>query len=74
MDSLDAGGPSSAVRWLSEYLETIRAIYAIRIYPEAIVGHGEAEDAVYAVARPCETRSEESASGTAMDSPTKTTA
>ena len=39
IDSLDAGGPPSAVRWLSEYLETIRAIYAIRIYPEAIVGH-----------------------------------
>ena len=39
IDSLEAGGPSSAVRWLSEYLETIRAIYAIRIYPEAIVGH-----------------------------------
>ena len=49
IDSLEAGGPSSAVRWLSEYLETIRAIYAIRIYPEAIVGHDEAEDAVYAV-------------------------
>ena len=30
-------------------LETIRAIYAIRIYPEAIVGQPEAEDAVYAV-------------------------
>jgi hypothetical protein len=49
IDSLDAGGPSSAVRWLGEYLETIRAIYAIRIYPEAIVGHVEAEDAVYSV-------------------------
>ncbi len=49
IDSLEAGGPSSAVRWLSEYLETIRAIYAIRIYPEAIVGSPEAEDAVYAV-------------------------
>ena len=49
IDSLEAGGPPSAVRWLSEYLETIRAIYAIRIYPEAIVGHPEAEDAVYAV-------------------------
>ena len=49
IDSLDAGGPPSAVRWLSDYLETIRAIYAIRIYPEAIVGHPEAEDAVYAV-------------------------
>ena len=49
IDSLDAGGPPSAVRWLADYLETIRAIYAIRIYPEAIVGHAEAEDAVYAV-------------------------
>ena len=49
IDSLESGGPPSAVRWLSDYLETIRAIYAIRIYPEAIVGHPEAEDAVYAV-------------------------
>jgi hypothetical protein len=49
IDSLDAGGPSSAVRWLGEYLEMIRNIYAIRIYPEAIVGHRQAEDAVYAV-------------------------
>jgi len=49
IDSLDSGGPPSAVRWLNDYLETIRAIYAIRIYPEAIVGHPEAEDAVYNV-------------------------
>jgi hypothetical protein len=49
IDSLDAGGPPSAVRWLSDYLETIRAIYAIRIYPEAIAGRDDAEDAVYAV-------------------------
>jgi hypothetical protein len=49
IDSLEGGGPPSAVRWLSDYLETIRAIYAIRIYPEAIVNHSEAEDAVYAV-------------------------
>ncbi|MGO9463986.1 MAG: hypothetical protein ACLQIB_05160 [Isosphaeraceae bacterium] len=49
IDSLEAGGPPSAVRWLADYLETIRAIYAIRIYPEAIVNHPEAEDAVYAV-------------------------
>jgi hypothetical protein len=49
IDSLEAGGPPSAVRWLSDHLETIRAIYAIRIYPEAIVGRPEAEDAVYAV-------------------------
>jgi len=49
IDSLEAGGPPSASRWLSEYLETIRAIYALRIYPEAIVSHPDAEDAVYAV-------------------------
>ena len=36
IDSLEAGGPPSAVRWLSDYLETVRAIYAIRIYPEAM--------------------------------------
>jgi hypothetical protein len=49
IDSLDAGGPPAAIRWLGEHLETIRAIYAIRIYPEAIVANPEAEDAVYAV-------------------------
>ena len=49
IDSLESGGPPSAVRWLSDYLETIRAIYAIRIYPEAILGHPDALDAVYAV-------------------------
>jgi hypothetical protein len=49
IDSLEAGGPPSSVRWLSDYLETIRAIYAIRIYPEAIITRPDAEDAVYAV-------------------------
>src|SRR5262245_63490406 len=49
IDSLEAGGPPSAVRWLSDYLETIRGIYAIRIYPEAILGRAETEDAVCAV-------------------------
>jgi hypothetical protein len=49
IDSLEYGGPPSAVRWLSDYLETIRAIYAIRIYPEAILTTPHAEDAVYAV-------------------------
>jgi hypothetical protein len=49
IDSLDSGGPPSAVRWLSDYLESIRAIYAIRIYPEAILSHPDALDAVYAV-------------------------
>ncbi|KAJ3057593.1 hypothetical protein HK102_011032 [Quaeritorhiza haematococci] len=49
IDSLETGGPPSAVRWLSDYLETVRAIYAIRIYPEAIRTRPEAIDAVYAV-------------------------
>ncbi len=49
IDSLESGGPPSAVRWLSDYLESIRAIYAIRIYPEAILGHTDALDAIYAV-------------------------
>jgi hypothetical protein len=49
IDSLESGGPPSAVRWLSDYLETIRAIYAIRIYPEGIINHPEAEDAIFAV-------------------------
>src|SRR5215471_8333200 len=49
IDSLESGGPPSAVRWLSDHLETVRAIYAIRIYPEAISRDPKAEDAVYAV-------------------------
>ena len=49
IDSLESGGPPSAVRWLSDYLESIRAIYAIRIYPEAMLDHPDALDAVYAV-------------------------
>ena len=73
IDSLDSGGPPSAVRWLSDYLETIRAIYAMRIYPEAIAGHPEAEDAVYAVRRRCAMPSAGSASGTATGSPIRTT-
>ena len=38
IDSLEAGGPPSAVRWLADYLESVRAIYAIRIYPESVGG------------------------------------
>src|SRR5262249_21970323 len=49
IDSLESGGPPSAVRWLGDYLETIRAIYAIRIYPEAIIVHTQAKDAVFAL-------------------------
>jgi hypothetical protein len=49
IDRLDAGGPPAAVRWLSDYLETVRAIYAIRIYPEAMADHPDAIDAVYAI-------------------------
>ncbi len=49
IDSLDAGGPASAVRWLSDYLESVRAIYAIRVYPDAMVRRPDAIDAVNAV-------------------------
>ena len=49
IDSLEAGGPPSAVRWLADYLESVRAIYAIRIYPEAIAQYPEAIEAVYAI-------------------------
>ena len=49
IDGLDAGGPPSASRWLADYLESVRAIYAIRIYPEAMQNDPEALDAVYAI-------------------------
>jgi hypothetical protein len=48
-DFIDSGGPPSAVRWLADYLESTRAIYAIRIYPEAMANSPEALDAVDAV-------------------------
>src|SRR5215208_5838400 len=49
IDSLESGGPPSAVRWLSDYLETVRAIYAIRIYPESMTSHPSAIEAIYAI-------------------------
>jgi hypothetical protein len=49
IDRLDSGGPPSAVQWLSDYLESVRAIYAIRIYPEAMANDPGAIDAVYAI-------------------------
>jgi hypothetical protein len=49
IDRLEAGGPPSASRWLSDYLETVRAIYAIRIYPEAMGDDAHALEAVYAI-------------------------
>ena len=49
IDRLDAGGPPAASRWLADYLESVRAIYAIRIYPEAMEGHPTAIDSVYAI-------------------------
>ncbi len=49
IDSLESGGPPSAVRWLADYLETVRAIYAIRIYPEAMRARDEAVQAVFSV-------------------------
>ena len=49
IDRLDAGGPPSASRWLADYLESVRAIYAIRIYPEAMENDPTAIDAVFAI-------------------------
>ncbi|MGE3819454.1 MAG: hypothetical protein AB7I30_08465 [Isosphaeraceae bacterium] len=49
LDRLDAGGPPAASRWLADYLESVRAIYAIRIYPEAIGNDQSAIDTVDAV-------------------------
>ena len=49
IDSLEAGGPPSATRWLSDYLESVRAIYAIRIYPEAMGDDADAFQAVFAI-------------------------
>jgi hypothetical protein len=49
IDRLESGGPPSAVRWLSDYLESVRAIYAVRIYPEAMSGDEKAIDAIYAI-------------------------
>jgi hypothetical protein len=49
IDSLEAGGPPSAARWLADNLESVRAIYAIRIYPEAMGENPEAFEAVFAI-------------------------
>src|SRR4051812_48265899 len=47
IDRLDTGGPPSASRWLGDYLESVRSIYAIRIYPEAMGNDTDALDAVF---------------------------
>lgn len=49
IDSLESGGPPSAVRWLSDYLESVRAIYAIRVYPDAMAKYPDSLDAVFAI-------------------------
>ncbi|SIO58612.1 hypothetical protein SAMN05444166_5745 [Singulisphaera sp. GP187] len=49
IDSLDSGGPPAAVRWLSDYLETVRAIYAIRVYPEPMSHSPAAIEAILAI-------------------------
>lgn len=49
IDRLDSGGPPSASRWLADYLESVRAIYAIRIYPEAMGDDPDALEAVFAI-------------------------
>lgn len=49
LDSLDSGGPPSSARWLSDYFESVRAIYAIRIYPEVMKDDPKAFETVYEV-------------------------
>jgi hypothetical protein len=49
IDSLESGGPPAAVRWLSDYLETVRAIYAIRVYPEPMSKYPDAIEAIIAI-------------------------
>jgi hypothetical protein len=49
LDSLEAGGPPSASRWLGDFMEGVREIYAIRLYPDAIRCRPQALDAVHAV-------------------------
>jgi hypothetical protein len=49
IDSLESGGPPSAIRWLTDFLETTRVIYAIRIHPEAMARDSQSVDAVNAV-------------------------
>lgn len=49
MDTLDQGGPPAAGRWLTDYLESVRAIYAIRIYPDAMKDDPQAFETIYEV-------------------------
>ncbi|MFM1803004.1 MAG: hypothetical protein RJA81_2356 [Planctomycetota bacterium] len=49
LDSLDSGGPPSASRWLSDYFESVRAIYAIRLYPDVMKDDPKAFETVYDV-------------------------
>lgn len=49
LDSLETGGPPSAARWLMDFLEGCRAIYAIRIYPDTMGDNPDAFEAVYRV-------------------------
>src|SRR4029077_2899866 len=49
IDSLESGGPPSAVRWLNDFLETVRAIYAVRIYPESMGADLAAIEAIEAI-------------------------
>lgn len=46
LDGLEVGGPPSAVRWLRDYLGRVRAIYAIRLFPDAVQEHPDAIQAI----------------------------
>jgi hypothetical protein len=49
LDSLENGGPPSSSRWLADYFESARAIYAIRIYPDAMKDDQKAFETVFNV-------------------------
>ena len=49
LDLASVGPAARTSRWLADYLESVRAIYAIRIYPEAMAENPEALETVYAV-------------------------
>lgn len=49
LDTIELGGPPSACRWLEDFLESVRAIYAIRIYPDRMKESPLAFESVYEV-------------------------
>ncbi len=63
------------MRWLSDYLEAVRAIYAIRVYPEPASANPDALDAIIAIRTAlADRRGRSGGNGTAKGSPTRTIA